>query len=185
VSGVKRTVGYGVLKLVWRRPPDADFDHSNVFVSTRPGAPPRKLVYRGKATKYTNRRFQNGQYYRYAIVGYDHAGNASREVVFAVPASALLRSPRDGKIVRKPPRCQWQKVVNASFYNIQIYYGARKVLSAWPISPKLTLTRSWLYAGQTFRLKKGTYRWYVWPAFGPRARSRYGQLLGYASFRVR
>jgi hypothetical protein len=182
---VRRTVGYGLLRLVWRRPPDADFDHSNVFVSTRPEAPPRKLVYRGKATKYTNRRFKNGLYYRYAIVSYDHAGNASREVAVVVPPSALLRSPRNGRAVRKPPRFAWAKVSNATFYNIQVYYGAQKVLSAWPNSAKLALTRSWLYEGRRFRLQKGKYRWYVWPGFGPRARSRYGQLLGQAVFAVR
>ncbi len=185
VTSVKRTVGYGLLKLVWRRPPDADFDHSNVFVSTRRGAPPRTLVYRGKAGKYTNRRFKNGLYYRYAIVSYDHVGNASREVALVVPPSVLLRSPRNGRVVRKPPRFLWAKVASASFYNIQLYYGAQKVLSAWPNSAKLALTRSWSYEGRRFRLKKGKYRWYVWPAFGPRSRSRYGQLLGQATFTAR
>jgi len=184
VKRLKREVGYGVLKLAWTRPPDPDFDHVNVFVSTNSKSLARSLVYKGAGTNYTAKRFKNGLYYRYAVISYDHAGNASRGVGAVVPASILLRSPRDGAVVRTPPRLVWDEIVKSTFYNVQLYYGAQKVLSAWPNHAKLRLTRRWSYLGRRFQLRKGTYHWYVWPGFGPRSRGRYGQLLGQGSFGV-
>jgi hypothetical protein len=185
VRRLKRNVGYGLLKLAWIRPGDPDFDHVDVFVSTSAKKPARSVVYHGAASRYTERRFRNGVYYRYMVISYDHAGNASRGVATVVPASILLRAPRDGAIVRKPPRLIWDETPKSSFYNVQLYFGARKVLSAWPGRAKLNLGRSWSYAGRRFTLAKGVYHWYVWPAFGPRSRSRYGQLLGQGTFRFR
>jgi hypothetical protein len=184
VKSLKREVEYGVLKLAWTRPPDADFDHVNVFVSTNSKSLARSLVYKGAGTNYTEKRFKNGVYHRYSVVSYDHAGNASLGVASVVAASILLRSPRDGAVVRTPPRLVWDAIVKSTFYNVQLYYGARKVLSAWPNHARLRLTRRWSYLGSRFQLKKGTYRWYVWPGFGPRSKSRYGQLLGQGSFGV-
>jgi hypothetical protein len=184
VRRLKRNVGYRSLKLSWSRPSDSDFDHVEVFVSTSAKSVPRTPVYKGRASKYTNTRFRNGLYYRYAVVSYDRTGNASRGSAAVVPPSILLRSPRDGRRVHAPPRLVWARVSKATFYNVQLYYGARKVLSIWPNSAKLKLLRSWRYEGRRYRLRKGSYRWYVWPGFGPRSRPRYGQLLGQSGFRV-
>jgi hypothetical protein len=184
VRGLTRSVGYGLLEIAWGRPPDVDFDHVRVLLSTSPKKPAGKVVYTGKASRYMNRSFRNGTYYRYSIVSYDHAGNASHGVTAVVAASALLRSPRDGSVVHSPPLLGWLAIKKASFYNVQLYYGARKVLSRWPRTARLRLGRTWTYAGQDLRLKKGTYHWYVWPGFGPRLKGRYGQLLGESSFRV-
>ena len=188
VLGLKRTVGYGILRLTWSRPSDADFDYLRVLVAKGSKAakgPPRTSVYRGTGTHYTNKRFQNGTYYRYAIITYDKAGNASRGVPVVVRPSTLLRSPRNGIAVHAPPRLIWAKVSKAIFYNVQLYSRGRKILSAWPSATRLGLKRSWSYANRRFNLKKGTYVWYVWPAFGARAKSRYGQLLGQSAFTVR
>ena len=185
VKRLKRNVGYGSLKLSWSQPPDSDFDHVEVFVSTSAKSLPRTPVYKGKASRYTNKRFKNGSYYRYAVVSYDHTGNASRGSAAVVPPSILLRSPRDGRSVRLPPLLVWARVSKATFYNVQLYYGAQKVLSAWPNSAKLKLSRNWGFEGRRVRLKKGSYRWYVWPGFGPRSKARYGHLLGQSGFRVR
>ena len=189
VLGLKRTVGYEILRLTWSRPSDADFDYLRVLVAkgskAAKGGPPRTSVYRGTGTQYTNKRFQNGTYYRYAIISYDKAGNASRGVPVVVRPSTLLRSPRNGIAVHAPPRLIWAKVSKAIFYNVQLYSRGRKILSAWPSATRLGLKRSWSYANRRFNLKKGTYVWYVWPAFGARAKSRYGQLLGQSAFTVR
>jgi large repetitive protein len=184
VKRLTRNVRYGMLKLAWTRPGDADFDHVKVFVSTSPKSPPRSMVYRGKGRTYTNKRFKNGLYYRYAVLSYDHIGNASRGAAVAVPPSALLRSPRDGAVVKSPPRLRWAAVRGATFYNVQLYSPRAKMLSAWPGRAALGLRRSWTYSGRRFALKKGFYRWFVWPGFGPRAKARYGQLLGQGTFRV-
>jgi hypothetical protein len=76
-------------------------------------------------------------------------------------------------------------VRGASFYNVQLFYRGAKVLSAWPTKARQILTRRWTYLGRRHTLRPGTYVWYVWPGFGPQAKSRYGQLLGQGSFRVR
>ena len=183
---LRRSVGYGILKLAWRRPADADF--VRIFMAKGAKAArgrPRTVVYSGPGTHYTNRRFKNGTYYRYAIVSYDRAGNASGGVPVIVRPSALLRVPRDGAVVHAPPRLVWAGVARASFYNVQLYLGRQKVLSAWPTAPRLGLRQRWFHSGRSFRLKQGTYRWYVWPAFGTRVRSQFGKPLGVSTFRVR
>jgi hypothetical protein len=143
------------------------------------------VVYQGIATTYSDRRFQNGQYYRYEIQAYDTSGNASSLVRVVVPPSSLLRSPRDGSVVKAPPLLLWAGVARATYYNVQVYRGARKVLSAWPVRAKLKMRSRWVYRGRTYRLRKGGYRWWVWPAFGPRSKGSYGQLLGTGTFVVR
>jgi hypothetical protein len=183
---IRRSVGYGILRLAWRRPADADY--VRVFVAKGSKAArgrPRTVVYRGTGTHYTNRRFKNGTHYRYAIVSYDRAGNASRGLPVIVRPSALLRAPRDGALVHAPPRLVWVGVAEATFYNVQLYLGRRKVLSAWPTAARLTLRQRWFYSARSFRLKQGTYRWYVWPAFGTRARTQFGRPLGVSTFTVR
>ena len=184
VKRLKRNVRYRLLKLAWAPPSDGDFDHVKVLVSTSPKSPPRTVVYTGARRSYTNSRFKNGLYYRYAVLSYDRAGNASRGATVVVPTSALLRSPRDGAVVKSPPRLLWAAVRGASFYNVQLFSPRAKMLSAWPARPALTLKRSWTYAGRRFALKKGLYRWFVWPGYGPRSKAHYGQLLGQGWFRV-
>jgi hypothetical protein len=185
VSRLRRNVGYGRLQLRWRKPADPDFDHVGVYVSTSKRTAPRKLVYSGKAQSYTNRRFKNGAYYRYLIVSYDRAKNASGGSSTVLPPSALLRAPRNGSAIRRTPNFRWAAVRGASFYNIQLFHRGSKVLSAWPKRARQSLTRQWTYLGRRHALRKGAYVWYVWPAFGPRTKSRYGQLLGEGTFRVR
>jgi hypothetical protein len=185
VGRLRRSVGYKRLQLRWTKPADADFDHVGVYVSTSARTAPRKLVYSGTAQSYTDRRFKNGAYYRYLVVSYDHAKNASRGSTGAVPASALLQSPRNGGTLRRSPTFRWTPVRGASFYNVQLFYRGAKVLSAWPTKARQTLTRRWTYLGRRHTLRPGTYVWYVWPGFGPQAKSRYGQLLGQGAFRVR
>jgi hypothetical protein len=185
VTQLKRSIGYGVLRLRWKRPSDADFDHFRVFLSTSSSAPPRTLVYTGQRQSYTNTRYRNGLYHWYRVVSYDQADNASLGASAVVPMSALLRSPPNGGVVDSPPVLRWAGVTKATFYNVQVYYRGQKVLSAWPVRPRQALTPSWVYGGRSFSFRKGVYTWYVWPGFGPKAKSHYGQLLGQGTFRVR
>jgi hypothetical protein len=98
----------------------------------------------------------------------------------AKTASALL-APRAGARVTSPPLLVWRRVPRASFYNVQLYRGRVKVLSAWPTRPRLQLRARWTYRGRQQKLSAGTYRWYVWPAFRV---NRYGRLLGQSTFTV-
>jgi hypothetical protein len=185
VNKVQRNVVYGRLQLRWREPPDPDFDHVQVYVSTSPKTAPRTLVYSGRNRSYVDRHFKNGQYHHYLVVSYDHAKNASGGKAALVRPSALMLAPRPGSAVRTAPTFRWAGVRGARFYNIQLWKNGEKVLSAWPGKAKQVLSRRWSYRGRRYSLSHGVYVWYVWPGFGPRTKARYGQLLGYASFRVR
>jgi hypothetical protein len=179
-----RNVSYRLLELQWRNPRDADFDHVGIYASTGAKGAVGTLVFSGKARRYRDYRFKNGLYYHYRVVSFDRAGNPSKGVPKPVSPSVLLLSPRAGRVVHAPPRLRWAGVPKATFYNVQLYRGAQKLLSAWPSKPRLGLRSAWAYAGRTFHLRRGKYQWYVWPAFGRRAASHYGQLLGQSSFRV-
>jgi hypothetical protein len=180
-----RSVGYRFLKLTWSLPNDTDFDHVEVKRSRTAKGAASAVVYEGNGSGYTDKRFRNGTYYRYEIQTFDHAGNASPGVRMVVPASALLRSPRNGAIVKVPPLLLWAGVPRATYYNVQVYRGSQKVLSAWPSRSRLRMRPRWVYQGRAFRMRKGAYRWWVWPGFGPRSKAAYGQLLGTGTFVVR
>jgi large repetitive protein len=185
VQALRRIVGYRLLKLQWSLPTDPDLAYVRVTRSRSSKGAAQAVVYQGTATAYSDRRFQNGQYYRYEIQAYDTSGNASSFVRVVVPPSSLLRSPRDGSVVKAPPLLLWAGVARATYYNVQVYRGAHKVLSAWPVRAKLKMRSRWVYRGRSYRLRKGGYRWWVWPAFGPRSKASYGQLLGTGTFVVR
>jgi hypothetical protein len=185
VTRLRRRVGYGLLRLAWTPPADSDFDHVEVLVATSPKSRPSTVVYKGRGGRYTNVHFKNGLYYRYAVVSYDHARNASRGATLVVRPSVLMRAPPDGRVVRRPPLLRWTAISKATYYNVQLYYGTQKVLSAWPNVEKLAVRRRWVYTGRRLVLKNGLYTWYVWPGFGLRSKGVYGQLLGQSTFTVR
>jgi len=185
VKNPKPTVAYGSLKLAWALPTDLDLDHVQIVRTRQPSGTGATSVYAGRSSAYVDRHFQNGTWYRYAIRSYDHAGNASRRVSVDVTPSALLRSPANGAVVKAPPLLRWTAVAKARFYNVQLYRGGHKVLSSWPVRARLQLKRRWRYQHYPFRLKKGRFRWYVWPAFGKGPNATYGQLIGTGTFTVR
>ena len=53
-------------------------------------------------------------------------------------ASALL-APTAGARVTRPPVLRWRRTARASYYNVQLYRGSVKVLSAWPTATRLQL----------------------------------------------
>jgi hypothetical protein len=72
----------------------------------------------------------------------------------------------------------------ARYYNVQVFFGKKKVLSIWPRTPSLQLKPRWHFRGKTYNFVPGHYRWYVWPGFGPLSAHRYGHRLGRSSFRA-
>jgi hypothetical protein len=131
--------------------------------------------------------------HRFSVRAVDLAGNvdatpADFEWTLAstrrvVAASALL-APRAGARVSGPPLLRWRRVARATYYNVQLYRGGRKVLSAWPARTRLQLRMRWRFNGRAEHLRAGAYRWYVWPGFGNPAARRYGRLLGTSTFVV-
>jgi hypothetical protein len=99
---------------------------------------------------------------------------------------ARLLSPAANATVRtrRPPLLRWMPVQRARYYNVQLFRGDRKVLSAWPARPRYQIKKRWTLRGTPQRLRRGRYRWYVWPGFGARPKARYGDLLGPRTFTV-
>ena len=182
VSRLVKSVGYGRLTLSWRLPPDADFDHVVVLVGNDPRQTPATPIYEGAGASYVDAHFRNGFYYRYRVVSYDHAGNASTGATAVVRPSALITSPPAGARLLAPPTLAWVPIPKATYYNVQLYFGSRKILSTWPNKAKLGLRRRWHYRGRSYRLQKGQYTWYVWPGFGRRSRGNFGPLVGQSGF---
>ena len=83
----------------------------------------------------------------------------------------------------------------ARYYNVQLIRlgggirasrkGARKIMSAWPVRPRLRLRMRWTYRGKRQRLTPGRYAWLVWPGFGPRSDADYGRRIGRSTFVMR
>ena len=125
----------------------------------------------------------------------DSAGNVNptpavhRWTIAALPRKAkkvsALFAPTAGARVTSPPLLRWRPVARATYYNVQLYRGRVKVLSAWPIRARLQLRARWTYLGRQRRLVPGAYRWVVWPRFGTASKGRYGALLGQSTFTVR
>ncbi len=171
----------GLVRIGWRYSADA----VSVELVRRPGVKGarRTIVYRGKGLTFADASVRNGVHYRYAIRVVDGAGNASATSVAASPRPPLYK-PALGAIVRPPLTLAWEARKGARFYNVQLLRNGVKVLSKWPRVPTLRLRSSWRYAGKTYRLEPGRYRWYVWGARGTRERPNYGRPLGTSMFRV-
>ena len=178
----------------------ASKDSLTFAVVRRPGlkGPKPSTVYNGGARAFTDRRLARGVKYRYTVTAYDQAGNGAVKTFAAqasrsltTPARATptrsqpaLASPAIGARVSAPPLLAWRAVRQATYYNVQLFYEGRKILSVWPTRPQLRLQKSWKYGGKSFVLRPGRYRWLVWPGFDELSASHYGKLLGSRTFIV-
>ena len=165
----------------WEASPDV----TEFAVTRTPGSrgEPASVVYRGTGTRVEDKRLRNGITYAYTVSAVDAAGNLATRSANVRPTSPLL-APALGATLRRPPVLRWKRTEDARYYNVQLFRGKRKVLSAWPARPRYALKRRWTYAGRTRRLRDGKYRWYVFPGFGDRSERRYGEALGVRTFRI-
>jgi hypothetical protein len=164
--------------LTWQASPDA----ASITVTRAPAGAVASVVYRGGGDRFRDRGLRNGIAYHYVVVAADAAGNAAQRDVDVVPGR--LTAPAPGARLTAPPLLRWVVVARARYYNVQLFRGSHKVLSAWPTRAKLQLTRAWHFGGRRQRLRPGTYRWFVWPGYGTRAAQRYGRLLGHRTFTI-
>jgi hypothetical protein len=99
-----------------------------------------------------------------------------------VQRSGLL-SPKNGARLKSAPLFTWRATTGALFYNLQVYRNGHKILSVWPRRARFKMSKRWKFSRRAYRLRRATYTWIVWPAFGVQAKPRYGKALGQRSFR--
>jgi hypothetical protein len=141
-------------------------------------------VFDGSAPSFADKKVAPGVEYVYKVQAFDQAGNASAQVAVAgLPKVLTLR--KMGYIPRAAPQpiLRWPAVRRATYYNIQLYRGAKRVFASWPIKNHLGLPAKWKWTGKRRHLAPGRYRWYVWAGIGRRSFARY-QAVGSAQFIV-
>ena len=155
-------------------------------VMRSPGLKGKKagVVYQGKARKFVDRKLRAGGRYWYEVTLVDQAGNESSKTVGLQPTEGIF-SPADGAVVAEPPVVAWVPVSKARFYNLQLWRGNLKLLTTWVKHPKLALPLHWKFQGARRSLVDGSYRLYVWPAFGTTRDPSYGKLIGQIGFVVK
>jgi len=178
---LSKKLGNRSAQLAWRKSSDT----AVIEVARAPGraGAGETVVYRGNETMFRDSGLIVGRTYEYRIAGIDMASNRAEQKLDIVATGALL-TPAPGARVKAPPYLVWTAVKKATYYNVQLVRGGKKVLSAWPSRPGFRLRRTWSYNGRRYRLRPGMYRWYVWPGRGKITASRYGGLLGSSTFVV-
>ncbi|HEV2980108.1 MAG TPA: hypothetical protein VGX51_01645 [Solirubrobacteraceae bacterium] len=170
--------GDGVVSLRWSA-------STSVAITRSPGlhGPHASLLYEGRSGSFTDTRSRDGVRYAYTISAKDIAGNVTRRTISVTPDPRLI-APAPNARVTGPPLLRWTPVRGASFYNVQLFRGA-KLLSTWPSRASLQLSNAWRYQSAEYRLVPGRYTWYVWPGFGSVGAAHYGALIGHRTFVVR
>jgi hypothetical protein len=185
VENVTARLGKGWVTIRWTKPDDPQF--ARVTITRTPGrnGQAQTRLYSGSGTFFRDRGLVDGAEYRYLVTAVSRNGARSQGIEVIVEGEPqLLVRPEDGARVRRvPPILRWTKVTRATYYNVQLFLGKRKVLSAWPRGTQLKLPMRWKYGKTTHRLVSGRYTWYVWPGFGRPAAGKYGAMLGASHFR--
>ena len=160
-------------------------DAVSVEVTRSPGlsGAPVSAVFRGAASAFVDRRVRNQAAYEYRVTAVDRAGNVAAQTARASPGRRLL-APLNGARLKGPPVARWAEIPRATYYNVQLYRGNRKILSLWPRKPQLKLRGSWTFEGARYRLASGAYQLFVWPGFGSFAQQRFGRIVGKGRFVV-
>jgi HYR domain/Fibronectin type III domain len=185
VTLLRANAGDHSVTLTWVVPTVDDLAAIEVRMTSVGGTAAGRVVSRVVLPSVKVTGLKNGVEYRFVVSAIDKAGNASRGVVvLASPHATLLVLPKAGTKVRTPPLLRWAPVPSAGYYNVQLFRGKIKVLSAWPTRARTQLARTWMYDKAPRKLAPGTYTWYVWPGFGPRNAVTYGKLIGKSTFVV-
>jgi hypothetical protein len=187
LNAVTATAGPGRADIRWTAGADA-VRATVVREPTRAGAAPKTVADVPAATRgAADTDLAPATTYTWTITVLDAAGNVtSQRATATTPTTAGQAAGGTATLSTKPRAIQlrWQRVRGASYYNVQVFRGGRKVLSAWPPSARYRLGARWRYHGRAERLAAGKYRWYVWAGFGRRSAHRYGRLLAHGRLTV-
>jgi hypothetical protein len=141
-----------------------------------------KIVFDGSAGKFSDSTIRAGAEYLYTVQAFDEAGNASNVVsIPGLPRVLTLQKMPSVPLAAQNPILRWRRVRGATYYNVQLFRGSKRIYAAWPTLPQADLPTTWKWSGHHFRLTPGRYHWYVWAGFGPRTLARY-HAIGDARF---
>jgi hypothetical protein len=99
----------------------------------------------------------------------------------AVP-SRSRKAPGQAHAARQPHGrgssrvLSWASLPRADYYDVQLFRGTARILDLWPTTNRVEVPARWTYGGVDYRLTPGSYRWYVYPGFGPQTELRLGKL---------
>ena len=180
LNAVKAVAGNRSATVRWA----ASADIATTQITRSPGRRGARssVVYSGPGSHFRDTSLTNGAVYHYTVTAFDQAGNRASKTVAARPRISLGLKPARGTRLARAPVLRWPAVRGASYYNVQLYRGGVKMLTAWPTRSHLKLHRHWTFLGRRFRLTPGRYRWYVWPGYGSLAAHRFGAFIGQSSF---
>jgi hypothetical protein len=183
VTALKAIAGDRRVNVRWQT--TAEAESVEVFRTPGLGNAASSVVFRGPGRSFEDTAVTNRKRYVYEVRVWDAAGNAADSSVAAMPRPHLVSPARLATFSPgRPPVLRWTRVRRATYYNVQVFRNGRKVLSVWPTKARYQMKRRWTYRGQRRRLRVGRYRWVVWPGFGRRSKSDYGDRLGPMTFRV-
>jgi hypothetical protein len=183
LAGVSVRAGNRLVRLSWAKPSDADYDRVRIWRQRAGTIAWKRLADRVSLTSFVDRTAVNHVIYRYRMATLDAAGNVAAPSEVGARPSAVF-APAWRAVVHRPPLVDWTSVRRATYYNMQLWRGGRKILSVWPTSSRYRLRATWVFRGKRHVLSDGPLTVYVWPGFGPKAAARYGGVLGWTSFRI-
>jgi hypothetical protein len=88
------------------------------------------------------------------------------------PASSSLSTTTTHLAVA--PTISWHPVAGASYYNLVLWRGHRRILDLWPASTRVLLPGAWDYHGVRGSVSPGRYLWFAYPGFGVKTSAHYG-----------
>ena len=175
-SGLKVVRRGTAVTLRWTNPA-RDLDHVVVVrnASHAPATPTDGTVAFSGLAATTGAVVKAGRKAWFAVFVLDRACNRSPAAVVFVKVRRSRVFPIDGSDLAAADRLTWARVSGATYYNVQVWLGKKKVAEGWPTDPGWKPTARKLKVGKR-------YTWYVWPGVGAKAAATYGKLIGSARF---
>lgn len=166
-----------VIAITWGLPTAADLNR--VVIVRNASRAPRNLtdgkaIYSGKAKSFSLRQ-KAGTTAWYRAFAVDKAGNFSATAGVRIRLPIFKLFPENGSELRGTVRLTWKKPKKATYFNVQVYLGSKRVTQTWPKNASFKIPRSKLQKGKT-------YTWYVWPGVGAKSAGRYGTMIGKSTF---
>jgi hypothetical protein len=181
LSKVSTASGAGVDVVHWT---STSLSDTVVIARAARGSKAAATVFRGSGSSFADKKIRSGLEYVYSLQSLDQAGNWSQKVsVAGLPKVLTLRKTPYVPRAAQKPILRWSAVRGATYYNVQLFRGSKRILALWPSRHQVGLPTTWKWAGKRYRLSQGRYRWYVWAGMGQRSFANY-KTLGSAQFIV-